>query len=65
MCTLFNISPGPPVGAPLSVRGPLEHIKGRARMLEERFTLTQGQVFLAQTYKQYITQWTTYYAPAA
>jgi hypothetical protein len=34
MCTLFNISPGPPVGAPLSVRAPLEHIKGRACTLE-------------------------------
>jgi hypothetical protein len=34
MCTIFNISPGPPIGAPLSVRAPLEHIKGRARVLE-------------------------------
>jgi hypothetical protein len=31
---LFNISPGPPVGVPLSVHAPLEHIKGRARTLE-------------------------------
>jgi hypothetical protein len=36
MCTLFNISPDPPVGAPLSVRAPLEHIKGRARLLERK-----------------------------
>jgi hypothetical protein len=34
MCTLFNISPGPPVGTPLSVRAPLEPKKGRARTLE-------------------------------
>jgi hypothetical protein len=40
MCTLFNMSPGPPVGTPLSVRAPLESIKGRARTLEQRFTLT-------------------------
>jgi hypothetical protein len=71
MCTLFNMSPGPPVGAPLSVRAPLEPIKGRACTLEHKFyrhshthtssrtlTLTQGQEFLPQTYKQYITQWT-------
>jgi hypothetical protein len=32
---LFNILPGPPVGAPLSVRAPLEHIKGGARTLED------------------------------
>jgi hypothetical protein len=38
MCTLFNISPGPPVGTPLSVRAPLETIKGRARMLEPKFS---------------------------
>jgi hypothetical protein len=37
MCTLFNISPGPPVGTPLSVHAPLEPIKRRARMLEHKF----------------------------
>jgi hypothetical protein len=37
MCTLFNMSPGPLVGASLSVRAPLEPIKGRARTLEHRF----------------------------
>jgi hypothetical protein len=65
ICTLFNISPGPPVGTSLSVRTPLMPIKGRACMLEvdscthtQRFSLTQGQEFLPQTYKQYITQWT-------
>jgi hypothetical protein len=36
MCTLFNMSPGPPVGIPLSVRAPLEPIKGRARTLEHK-----------------------------
>jgi hypothetical protein len=36
MCMLFNISPGPPVGTPLSVCAPLEPIKGRARTLEWR-----------------------------
>jgi hypothetical protein len=36
MCILCNISPDPPVGTPLSVRAPLEAIKGRARMLEHR-----------------------------
>jgi hypothetical protein len=34
MRTLFNMSPGPPIGTPLSVRAPLEPIKGRARMLD-------------------------------
>jgi hypothetical protein len=38
MCTLFNMSPGPPVGTPLSVRAPLEPIKGRAHMLENKFS---------------------------
>src|SRR6185503_13204086 len=42
LCTISNISPGPPVGAPLSVRAPLGHIKGRARSLEHRFTQTRG-----------------------
>jgi hypothetical protein len=37
MCTLFNMSPGPPVEALLSVRSPLEPIKGRARMSEYKF----------------------------
>jgi hypothetical protein len=36
MCTLFNISPGPPIETPLSVRAPLEPIKGRARTLEHK-----------------------------
>jgi hypothetical protein len=36
-CTLFNMLLGPPVGAPLSVRAPLEPIKGRARTLEHKF----------------------------
>src|SRR6185437_5752466 len=39
---VYNTSPGPPVGAPLSVRAPLGHIKGRARPLEHRFTRTRG-----------------------
>jgi hypothetical protein len=57
--TLFNISPGPPVGDPLSVRAPLEPIKGRTRKLghTQSFALAQGREFLPQTYKQYITQW--------
>jgi hypothetical protein len=36
MCILFNMSPGPPVGTPLSVRALLEPIKGRARTLEQK-----------------------------
>jgi hypothetical protein len=36
VCALFNVSPGPPVGAPLNVRAPLEPIKGRERSLEHR-----------------------------
>jgi hypothetical protein len=42
MCMLFNMSPDPPVGTQLSVRAPLEPIKGRARTLEHTsFTNTQ------------------------
>jgi hypothetical protein len=37
MCTLSNMSPGPPVVAPLSVCAPLEPIKGKARSLEHKF----------------------------
>jgi hypothetical protein len=55
MYTLFNMSPGPPVGAPLSVRAPLEPIKGRARTLEhkfytetQKFTLTHTKVHTLQ-----------------
>jgi hypothetical protein len=41
--TLFNISPGPPVGTPLSVHAPLEPIKGRAHTLEHKlFTHTSS-----------------------
>jgi hypothetical protein len=36
VCILFNISLGPPLGTPLSVRAPLEPIKGRARTLEHK-----------------------------
>jgi hypothetical protein len=36
VCTLFNISLDPPVGIPLSVRAPLEPVKGRARTLGNR-----------------------------
>jgi hypothetical protein len=38
MCTLFNMSPGPPVGTSLSVRAPLKPIKGRAHSLELKFS---------------------------
>jgi hypothetical protein len=38
VCTLFNRLPGPPVGAPPSVRAPLEPIKGRACTLEHRLS---------------------------
>jgi hypothetical protein len=55
MCTLFNMSLGPPVGTPLSVRAPLEPIKGRARTLEHRFHRLSK---VSQTHKQYNTQWT-------
>jgi hypothetical protein len=34
MCTLFNMSLGPPIRIPLSVRTPLEAIKERAHTLE-------------------------------
>jgi hypothetical protein len=37
MCMLFSISLGPPVGISLSIRAPLEPIKGRVRMLEHKF----------------------------
>jgi hypothetical protein len=37
MCTLFNMSPGPPVGTPLSVHAPLRPIKRRARTLQHKF----------------------------
>src|SRR6185437_12214815 len=39
---VYNTSPGPHVGAPLSVRAPLGHIKGRARPLEHRSRRTQA-----------------------
>jgi hypothetical protein len=59
MCTLFNMSPGPPVGTPLSVHAPLEPIKGRARTLEHKlFKLTKfirTQAF-TDSHKQYNTQ---------
>ena len=42
LCTISNISLGPPVGAPLSVHALLGHIKGRARPLEHGFIQTQG-----------------------
>jgi hypothetical protein len=76
MCTLFNMLPGPPVGAPLSVCAPLEPIKGRARTLRtqigqtlsytQEFTLTLGQGFLPpnlQTIHHIVD--VGYYAPAA
>jgi hypothetical protein len=66
ICMLFNISPGPPVGAPLSVRAPLKPIKGRARTLEDTQEFTHTEVHTLaglvvappnlQTI-QYITQW--------
>jgi hypothetical protein len=37
VCTLFNVPPGPSVGAPLSIHAHLEPIKGRARLLEHKF----------------------------
>jgi hypothetical protein len=43
MCTLFNMSPSPPVGTPLSVRAPLEPIKGRAHMLEHKLSRKLSQ----------------------
>jgi hypothetical protein len=39
MCTIFDMSPGPSVGIPLSVRAPLELIKGRAHTLERTSAL--------------------------
>jgi hypothetical protein len=43
VCTLFNVSPGPPFRTPLSVRAPLEPIKGRACSLEREVLLdSQG-----------------------
>jgi hypothetical protein len=41
MYTLSNMSPGPPVGALLSVRAPLEPIKGKACSLEQKFKRIQ------------------------
>jgi hypothetical protein len=56
MCTLFNISPDPPVKIPLSVRAPLEPIKGRA------CTLDRGKLSkVPRTYKfPKLTSNTTY-----
>jgi hypothetical protein len=74
MCTLFNMSPGPPVGIPLSVRAPLELIKGRARMLEHKFheltsslnlhkfthkkVDTHAESVISYQNNQYISRWT-------
>jgi hypothetical protein len=57
---IFNMSPSPPVGSPLSVRAPLEPIKGRVRTVEkkaEKFTHTLPSSRDTQTHKQYNTQW--------
>jgi hypothetical protein len=61
MCMLFNMSLGPPVGTPLSVRAPLEPIKGRVHTLEHKLS-THTKVLMnteiSQTHKQYNTRWT-------
>jgi hypothetical protein len=44
VCILFNIQLVPPVGASLSVRTPLEPIKGRARALEHKVQSSQGSL---------------------
>jgi hypothetical protein len=63
MCTLFNISPDPPVGAPLSVRAPLEPIKGRARTLEHKFSQAHRSLTNSQAIQHTVD--VEYYAPAA
>jgi hypothetical protein len=68
MSTLFNMSPGPPVGAPNGVRAPLEPIKGRAHMIERRIQrLSSSQALRSFKFSQAI-QYTVdvgFYAPAA
>jgi hypothetical protein len=69
---LFDISLGPPVRTPLSVRAPLEPIKGRVRSLEHRLGEALGSSGklsrvpqVPQIYKQYSTQVDVrFYAPA-
>jgi hypothetical protein len=68
MCMLFNMQPGPPVGAPLSVRTPLEPIKERARTLEHKSGKAFGsfQPQALSSHKQNNTQVDVgFYAPAA
>src|SRR6185312_5538166 len=43
---VYNTSPGPYVGAPLSVRAPLGHIKGRARPLQHKLGFTPNNPVL-------------------
>jgi hypothetical protein len=62
MCTLFNMSPGPPVGVPFSVRAPLKPIKGIARMLEHKFH-RHTKVHTLQTIHHTVD--VAFYAPAA
>ena len=63
LCTISNISPGPPVGAPLSVRAPLGHIKGRARPLEHRLTQALANSLSRGKAIQHTVD-VEYYAPA-
>jgi hypothetical protein len=52
ICTLFNISPDPPVGTPLSVRAPLEPIKGRAYTLEHKLSQVLSQIPQVHTHEE-------------
>jgi hypothetical protein len=61
VCTLFNVLPGPPVGAPLSVCAPLEPIKGRARSLEHKFSWTHRVLLGSQKAPSSLFQALEYY----
>jgi hypothetical protein len=62
MCTLFNMSLGPHVGASLNVHAPLEPIKGRACTLEHKFH--EHRSFTNSEEIQHTVD-VEYYAPAA
>jgi hypothetical protein len=68
MSTLFNMSLGPPVGAPHGVHAPLEPIKGRAHTIEKRIQrLPSSQALGSFKISQAIqhTMDVGFYAPAA
>jgi hypothetical protein len=64
MCMLFNISPGPPIETQLSVRTPLEPIKGRVRMLEHKVLWNSLKLSTDSQAIQHTVD-VRFYAPAA